>query len=196
MSHRISTAVTALTILILLGTAGCGVSTQHSERYLRDLDNPESSFAKEIDRFHIQLLLHGTREESPESRDSVFFDSVAFVRAPHTLHVSTAFYGTTEDTAEIHSITMQVDDQAPIVLHGDNETPIQLAFVPWLDHAVSANYELPLGDKLPFVDGQHVTVDVEFVAPESTELHAIRTVFRAELRTRKISKFEMILKGA
>ena len=61
---------------------------------------------------------------------------------------------------------------------------------------VSASYELPLGDKLPFVDGQHVTVNIAFVPPESTELHTIRTVFRAELRIRKTSKLEMILKGA
>ncbi len=183
-------------LLALPGTGGCGVSTQHTERYLRDVGNPESSFQKEIDRFRIQLLLQGTREETPGSRDSVFFDSVAYVRAPHTLHVSTAFYGTTDDTAEIRSITMQVDDQAPIVLRGRDQTAIQLAFEPWLDHAVAANFELPLGDRLPFVDGQHVVVEVEFVPPESAESHVIRTVFRAESRTRRASKLEMILKGA
>ena len=104
MSKQIITSLAVLSFLALLGISGCGVSTQHTERYLRDVDNPESSFAKKIDRFHVQLLLQGTRKESPESRDSVFFDSVAFVRAPHTLHVSTAFYGVTQDTAEIHSM--------------------------------------------------------------------------------------------
>ena len=91
---------------------------------------------------------------------------------------------------------MQIDDQAPIVLRGRDQTAIQLAFEPWLDHAVAANFELPLGDRLPFVDGQRVTVEVEFVPPESAESHAIRTVFRAEFRTRRASKLEMILKGA
>lgn len=196
MAKRISASVTALTFLTLFGTTGCGVSTQHTERYLRDVGNPESSFEKKIDRFHIQLLLNGTYEKSPESRDSVFFDSVGFVRAPHTLHVSTAFYGTTEDNAEIHNITMQVDDQAPIVLHGSDKAPIQLAFGPWLDHAVAVSYELPLGDRLPFADGQYVAIEVEFIPPESTELHSIRTVFRAEFRTRETSKLEMILLGA
>lgn len=185
-----------LTSLTLLGMTGCGVSTQHTERYLRDTGNPESSFEKKIDRFYIQLLLNGTREESSESRDSVFFDSVAFVRAPHTLHISTAFYGTTREAVEIHGITMQVDDEAPIVLRGRDETPIQLAFDPWLAHAVSATHELPLGDRLPFVDGQQVGIEVEFVPPESTELHSIRTVFRAAFRTRKTSKLEMILAGS
>ena len=196
MAKRISAFVTVLTFLTLFGTSGCGVSTQHTERYLRDVGNPESSFEKKIDRFHIQLLLNGTYEKSPESRDSVFFDSVGFVRAPHTLHVSTAFYGSTEDTAEIHKITMQVDDQAPIVLHGSDEAPIQLAFEPWLDHAVAVSHELPLGDRLPFTDGQYVAIDVEFMPPESTESHSIRTVFRAEFRTRETSKLEMILLGA
>ena len=196
MSRKPGISRTTLTSLTLLWVTGCGVSTQHTERYLRDVGNPESSFEKKIDRFHIKLLLNGTREESPESRDSVFFDSVAFVRAPHTLFVSTAFYGTTEDTVEIHNVTMQVDDQTPIVLHESGETPVQLVFEPWLDHAVSATHELPLGDRLPFVDGQHVSFTVEFVPPESTESHSIRTVFRAEFRTREVSKLEMILVGA
>lgn len=196
MALRTRAHVATLTLLALLGSGGCGVSTQHTERYLRDVGNPDSSFSKEVDRFRIQLLLQGTRHKTPESRDSVFFDSVAYVRAPHTLYVSTAYYGTTEDTAEIHGITMQVDEQAPIVLHGRDETPIELAFGPWLDHAVSASFQLPLGEKLPFVDGQQVTVEVTFVPPESTKTHSIRTVFRAEYRSRKTSKLEMLVKGA
>lgn len=189
----------ALTIpmaLALLAGTGCGVSTQHTERYLRDVGNPDSSFEKKVDRFHIQLLLNGTYEKTAESRDSLFFDSEAFVRAPHTLHVSTAFYGTTQDTAEVHSITMQVEDQTPVVLHGADQAPLHLSFEPWLDHAVAAAHQLPLGDRLPFVDGQHVTFEVEFVPPETNESHTIRTVFRAEFRTRTVSKLEMIFKGA
>ncbi len=186
----------AVALLAALGASACGVSTQHTERYLRDADNPESAFSKRVDRFRIQLLLNGTREESPESRDSVFFDSVAFVRAPHTLNVSAAFYGATDDFAEVHSITMRIGDQAPVALHGRDDAPIRLAFEPWLDHALAAGFELPLGDTLPFVDGQQVTVNVEFVPPESTERHAIQTVFRAEFRTRKTQKLKMILHGA
>ncbi len=190
------TCLAALTLLALFGTSGCGDSTQHMERYVRDIGNPASSFAREIDRFHIQLLLRGTRHETSESRDSVFFDSVAFLRAPYTLHVSTAFYGTTEDTARIHSVTMRVNDEAPVVLHGRDSAPLQLEFVPWLEHAVSANLELPLDERLPFVDGQLVTVDVEFEPPESNDTYSITTVFRAEARTSKISKLEQILNGA
>ena len=193
---RISTGLVSLTLLAMLGTTGCGDSIQHMERYVRDVGNPGSSFAEEIGRFHIQLLLRGTREETPDSRDSVFFDSVAFVRAPYTLHVSTTFYGTTEDTAEIRSITMQVNGQVPVMLHGNDAAPIQLAFVPWLEHAVAANLEVPLGERLTFVDGQNVTIDVEFAPPESTESYSIRTVFRAESRTRETSKLEQILKGS
>lgn len=195
MVKRARASITAIALLALFGVSACGVSTQHTERYLRDADNPDSAFSKSVDRFRIQLLLNGTREESSDSRDSVFADSVTHVRAPHTLNVSTAFYGTTDEFAEVHSITIRVDGQAPVVLHGRDHAPIRLQFEPWLDHALAAGFELPLGDTLPFVDGQQVIVNVEFVPPESTELHAIQTVFRAEFRTKKRSKLRMLLQG-
>ncbi|MEM9057656.1 MAG: hypothetical protein AAGD86_09275 [Pseudomonadota bacterium] len=191
-------ALTRAAAFCVLATSlmSCGTSVQHSDRYVCDFDNPQSSFSKTVDRFHIRLLVSGTYSRAPGSRDSVFHDSVGFVRPPYTLHVSTSFYGVTNDVAKIQRITMQVGSDEPVVLHGDDAPTLRLAYEPWLDHAVSANLRFPLGNKLPFARGEAVAFEVHFVPPEAERAHSIRTVFRGTSNTHEMLKVEMLLQGS
>ena len=124
------------------------------------------------------------------------FGASRFTEPPYTLHVSTAYYGDTQDPVEIREIMIRRGDQPPIVVLSEDEAPVEVAFEPWLDHAESANARFALGDALPFVEGQRVTVDVVFVPPEHDSPRSIRTVFRGETQVNEISTLELMLFGS
>ena len=142
------------------------------------------------------LLLQGTRTQRPDSRDSVFFDTHSVTQPPYTLHISMASYGETLGVAEIRRITMQLEQEPPVALHDENDAVIALTFEPWLEHAVSAGTDISLGDRLSFVDGQSVTIDVQFTLPGLDGVQSIRTVFRGKRAEQETPKLETIMQGS
>lgn len=185
--------LSSLILVMAVVCAGCGKHTHELQVYTRDLDAPDSSFEKKVGPFLIYLIMQGTRRVT---NDGGLFDTARVTEPPYTLHIGTLYYGQTVDTAEIRKVTMQVGDQIPIVLLGEHEPAVSLAFKPALDHAMSAGAKFALDDALPFIDGKRVTVDVEFVPPESTQTHSIRTVFRGRTKVREISVLELVLQGS
>lgn len=182
-------------ILLLLCLSACGESTMHSESYQRQIDDPRSSFSKTIDQFRIHVLINDTYEPINDC-DSLLCDSSGRRGPPYTLVISTSFYGETTDMVAIHGVMLQIGSGAPISLHSAYDEPIRLSFEPWLDHAVKANHHIPLDGTLPYVENQEAVITVRFQPPESTETHAITTVFRSKRESVSRSKLMMLLQGA
>lgn len=182
-------------IPLLLCLSACGESTMHSESYQRLIDDPRSSFSRTIDQFRIHVLINDTYEQIVDC-DSLFCDSSGRRGPPYTLVISTSFYGETVDTVAIHEVTLQIGPDAPIMLHSADDEPIGRSFEPWLDHAVKANYRIPLDEQLSFVAGEEVTVTVRFQPPESTETQTITTVFQGKKKSVSTSKLMTLLQGS
>ena len=185
--------LSGLILVTAVVCSGCGKHRHDLQVYTRDLDAPDSSFSKKVGPLLIYLIVQGTRRVT---NDGGLFDTSRVTEPPYTLHIGSLYYGETVDTAEIRKVTMQVGDQPPIVLLREDEPTVLLAFEPALDHAMSAGTKFALADALPFIEGERVTIDVEFVPPESTETHSIRTVFRGRTRVNEISTLEIVLFGS
>lgn len=185
--------LTSLVLTTALLCSGCGKHTHQAQQYTRDLNAQDSTFEKKDGPFLIFLLLRGTQRTAT---DGPMVGTSRFTEPPYTLHVSTAYYGDTQDAVEIRQITMRIGDGPRIVVLGEDEPPVAVSFAPWLDHAESANAHFALGDTLPFVEGERVTVDVVFVPPEASEADTLRTVFRGRTKVREIPTLELMLHGS
>lgn len=185
--------LTGLIVVVAVVCSGCGKHTHELQIYTRDLDAPDSSFEKKVGPLLIYLIVQGTVRLT---NDGGVFDEWRVTEPPYTLHIGALFYGKTADTAEIRKVTLQLGNHSPTVLLGEDEPSVLLAFEPALDHAMYTGTKFALDDTLPFIDGERVTVDVEFVPPESSQRHSIRTVFRGRTKKREISTLEIVLSGS
>ncbi len=191
MTHiRLKPTLFMTAIFFLL--SGCGEAHHASERYVRDVKNEKSDYAKKIGDTHIQQIIYGTRTVSGSSFLSVFTDTYSRDSAPYTLAISAGYYGEMPNPLVVLDVTMSIDGDAPLDLLNH---PVSVSFGPWLDHAESAKLEIELAGKLTFREGREVVVTTTFVPPDSTTKETITTVFKGIEQTTTTSKLKMLLKG-
>jgi len=112
----------------------------------------------------------------------------------------TAYYGQTQDVCKLHEITIQIGSQPVIVLHAQTDPVIDVAYEPWLPHAISGSHLVPLGKQLPFQTQEDVVVTVKYQPPPpdppaSPDIRTLRAVFVGVKSKDASSKLDTLLRS-
>lgn len=169
----------------------CGEHTHEVERYrLKDPSEPETK----IGPFRLRAVISGeVSNPGLVNPADVAVDSQGQTTGPYTLHVVTSYYGQTQDVCKLHEVTIQIGEEPVMVLHSENDPVIEVAYEPWLAHAISGSHLVPLGDQLPFQTQKDVVVKVKYQPPGSPDVHNFRAVFVGVKSTTVTSKLDTLL---
>ncbi len=169
--------------------SGCGKHTYHGEQYKRK----SMSGTSKIDKFQIKLSI---AETHPEFDGNILWFLLSNTHEehgyPNKLLISSQFYGRTDDPVKICEIKMTIGSQPEIILLDEDHEDMLILYKPWIERAVSGNLVLPLGDKLPFVKGQKVTVVVKYQPPESSQIYEVKTVFEGTVTDRSYTSIDVL----
>ncbi len=193
MKRMLSGLTIGCVVSAAFGFGGCGEHTHEVERYR--LKDPSAAETK-IGPFRLRAVISG--EVSTPGLDNpadVLVDSHGQLTGPYTLHVVTSYYGQTQGVCKLHEVTMRIGDQPVVVLHAETDPVIDVAYQPWLPHAVSGSVVVPLGDRLPFQTRDDVVVTVKYQPPERPDIHDFRAVFVGDRSKTVTSKLDTLLRS-
>ncbi len=169
---------------------GCGIHTYYGELYEK---HSKSSGVSKIDEFSIRLIISESHPEKSKSGLSFLLSNTTEKHGyPYTIIIASSFHGQTNDTVKIREVKLKKGSQQEIFLLSESEDEMLIAYKPWLEGAVNGNIELPLHDKLPFLDGQKVTVTVKYKPPNSSQIYKVETVFVGRVKKRTYTSFDVL----
>ncbi len=186
MKYLILSILTVTLIVI----CGCGKHTYYGELYKQ---HSKPSGISNIDKFHMRLIIS---ESHPEMNKGILSflltDTTEKHGYPYTLLIASDFYGQTNDTVKIREIKLKIGDRQEVVLLSKSDDGMLITYKPWLEYAVTGNVALPLHDKLPFLEGQKVTVTVKYQPPDSSQIYEMKTVYVGQVTKRIYTSMDVL----
>ncbi len=175
--------------IAFIAMCGCGEHTYYGELYKKH----SISGTSKVDEFRIRIIIH---ESHPGWDKGMWFFLLSNTNekhgAPYELIIASTFYGQTNDTVKIHEVKLKIGSQSEIILHSEIDDNMQITYKPWMENAVSGNIKLPLHDKLPFLDGQKVTVTVKYQPPNSSQIYEVETVYVGKVKKRTYTSIDVL----
>ncbi len=167
----------AVLVVACVALSGCAEHKHHREVYVS-----KSGGYRTIGDFRIRLMVLETHKNKLEGA----FSKLVFLMSntneesgfPYELLVVSDYSGESKEATRILGLEMQVGSEMTVNLLTTRQNLIEISNTP-----VAETIYLPLGDRLPFRDGQQVTFTMIFQPPGSEETTTVKYVFEGTTKT-------------
>ncbi len=184
-------SIIAILITAFLTLSGCAEHEHFSETYVL-----KSGRQYYVNDFRIWLVLGAKHSHYNKDKWSqikyLFTDTHEESGYPYTLLIGSRYTGKLKETAKIFDLKMKVGDQEEIDLLRQHKAVLEIAYDPPTNPLMPGTMEFPLGDQLPFQEGQQVTFTMTFRAPDNKQTQILEYTFEGKTKNHTYTTMDVI----